>query len=129
MKAATFASILAISVAGTACSQDAEAPAEAEMTEVQAEATEPDASQFNLRYPTTDTQPTSSASQFNLRGPDTAGQGSQGVRLPEGAVRDNALSNVPEVRGPAALSPDGGAPAQPDAAPAEPDDDIIRLDE
>lgn len=117
MKAATFASIIALGFAGAACSQNApEEPAE---TAAPQETGEQETPQFNLRYPGSGSSAGASASgEFNLRLPD-AGMENSGPRLPEGAVRDNALSDVPEI----------DTPALPQQGPAEdPDDDIIRLD-
>lgn len=118
MRAASFASILAISLAGVACSE--KAPAETEAPET---ASEPEAGQFNLRYPTNGGQPASAegTGEFNLRIPDSAAEQPGGVRLPEGAVRQDGLSGVQEIQ-----TPPLPETAEPDE-PAEPDD-IIRLD-
>lgn len=129
MKALTFASVLAVSMAGVACSQQAQTP---DTAETASESTKQESSQFNLRYPTGDTASASSpasSGQFNLRGPENTQQSAGGFRLPEGAVRDNALNQVPEVQGPNFPAQEGNAQAETPVEPAEePDDDIIRLD-
>ncbi|WP_300380463.1 hypothetical protein [Henriciella sp.] len=132
MKALTFASVLAVSMAGVACSQQAQAPDAADASETANENAQPETSQFNLRYSTGDTQPASSpasSGQFNLRGPDSTQQSPDGFRLPEGAVRENALNQVPEVQTPNFPAQEGSSPVEPEQDPAEtPDDDLIRLD-
>ncbi|MGB3627615.1 MAG: hypothetical protein WA989_17435 [Henriciella sp.] len=118
MKAAAFASIVALSFAGVACSE--KAPVETEtQADVSAEtASAPQASEFNLRYPGSESSSTTTASsEFNLRIPE-ADAPTDGVRLPEGAVNENRLSNVPEIETPAVET----------APEAAPEDDIIRLD-
>ncbi|WP_143435238.1 hypothetical protein [Henriciella aquimarina] len=124
MRAATFASILAISMAGVACSE--KSPADAGQAGASTETAQSETPQFNLRYPGSSSQTTSSpgTGEFNLRTPGSATAQPTGPRLPEGAVRDNALSDVPEINTPN-LQP---GPAGPDAPAEEPDDDIIRLD-
>ncbi len=117
MKAVTILSMFALACAGTACSE--KAPAETE-TATAASETASSSGQFNLRYPGSETQPAgaTAAGQFNLRIPDSAAD-TGGVRLPDGAVRDNALSGVAEIQ----------TPGMADDKPAEdPEDDIIRLD-
>lgn len=123
MKAATLASILAISLAGVACSE--KAPAETETPDATSEAAQTDKGQFNLRFPTGSAQPASSetSSQFNLRAPGSAGpDAGTGIQLPEGAVRENALSDIPEIRTPDMAIEEAGQDAE------DPDDEIIRLD-
>lgn len=123
MKAATLASIMAVSLAGAACSE--RAPAETETPDATSEVAQPDKGQFNLRFPTGSAQPASSeaSNQFNLRSPDSAGpDAGNGIRLPEGAVRDNALSDIPEIRTPDMALEESGQDAE------DPDDEIIRLD-
>lgn len=125
MKATTFASILAVSLAGAACSQ--QAPAETETANADTETAQPQAGEFNLRYPTSGSQDTSNAAsgEFNLRIPDRNGDlnAAGEVRLPDGAVRDDALSGIEEVRTPDMIDP-GESAADEDA----PEDEIIRLD-
>lgn len=119
MKAAAFASVVALSLAGVACSE--KAPAEsAAAADVAAEtASAPQASEFNLRYPGSDSSSSASASgEFNLRIPDASAP-TEDLRLPEGAVNENRLSNVPEIQTPAVET-------TPESSPE--DDDIIRLD-
>lgn len=117
MKAAAFASILALSLAGTACSE--KAPAESK-TPASAETAANDAPQFNLRYPGSEaTTSTDVSSGFNLRTPDSVGS-SDGIRLPEGAVNENRLSDVPEL--------DTRVVIEEETPATDPDDDIIRLD-
>ncbi|MEQ8557583.1 MAG: hypothetical protein RIB03_04625 [Henriciella sp.] len=123
MRAATFASVLALSIAGVACSE--KAPAETEQAAAPQSTSEAQASgEFNLRYPTSSSQSAGGAAgEFNLRIPETSSPGAEsGMRLPEGTVREDAFSDIPEVRTP-------GIPAEGNETPAEePDDDIIRLD-
>lgn len=115
MRAVTFASILAVGMAGVACSE--KAPVEPESVEANVAA--PETPQFNLRFPTSDTAATEASGEFNLRIPEGDPQGNS-VRLPEGAVRENAFNDMPEIR-----TPD----MQDEDAPEEdPDDAIIRLD-
>lgn len=121
MKAATAASILALTMAGVACSE--RAPAENEGVQSapveQDTASASSASEFNLRYPGSETAAASDASsQFNLRIPD-AEMDTGAVRLPEGAVRSETLTNVPEIESP---------PLPKNSASDEPEDEIIRLD-
>ncbi|WP_143434549.1 MULTISPECIES: hypothetical protein [Henriciella] len=119
MKAAAFASIVALGFTGVACSE--KAPAETEgASNVSAEtASAPAASEFNLRYPGSDSTTTSDSSGgFNLRIPDSSAP-QDGIRLPEGTINENRLSDIPEIQTPASETP---------APEAEPDDDIIRLD-
>ncbi|MEQ9315847.1 MAG: hypothetical protein RLN72_08335 [Henriciella sp.] len=118
MKAAAFASIIALSLAGVACSE--KAPAESDTSaDVAAEtASAPAASEFNLRYPGSDSSSAASASgDFNLRTPD-ADAPTDGIRLPEGAINENRLADVPEIQTPS---------VEPETE-TDPDDDIIRLD-
>lgn len=131
MRALTFASLLAVSMAGVACSDNA--PVEPE--NVAAETETPDAaetgaaetaeaSQFNLRFPGSDGPAAQGDGGFNLRAPTGTAQPQDGFRLPEGAVREDAFSNIPEIRTPAMDNA-----AQQEAAPDEdPEDEIIRLD-
>ena len=124
MKAATFASILAVSFAGVACSE--KAADETETADAASETSQPKASEFNLRYPTTGPQQSSSAGagEFNLRVPDSNAAGSDsGVRLPDGAVREDPLSGIDEIRTPDMATPEAEAPAE-----EAPEDEIIRLD-
>lgn len=118
MKAATLVSIFALACAGTACSE--KAPAETETANAEAEAASTSSGQFNLRYPGSDTQPTSTSTsgEFNLRVPETSAQ-PEGIRLPEGAVRENTLSGVGEIQAPSLTD---------ETPPEDPEDDIIRLD-
>ncbi len=123
MKAAAFASIMAVSLAGVACSEKAPAEAETQTPETTSETAQAERGQFNLRYPANGSPAASSetSSQFNLRTPDSVGSDAgQAFRLPEGAVRDNALSDIQEIRTPDMVD------SEPEAT--DPDDDIIRLD-
>ena len=129
MKALTFASVLAISMAGVACSERApiepeevssETDVEIQTTET-AQAEAPAASEFNLRFPGTDTQAASGG--FNLRDPGTLSDQQGGLRLPDGAVREDAFSDIPEIRAPIT-----DAPSQDAGQVEDPDDEIIRLD-
>ena len=121
MRATVLAAILAVSLAGFACSE--KAPAENEQPAETSESAQPQQGQFNLRFPTNDTQPASSGAsgEFNLRIPESAdaGMDSGGLRLPEGAVREDALSGIQEIQTPGVVDP------QPEE---DPEDDIIRLD-
>ena len=123
MRATVLAAILAVSLAGVACSE--KAPAENEAPAETNESAQPQQGQFNLRFPTSGAQPASSdaAGEFNLRIPDSADagvdSGGGGLRLPEGAVREDALSGIQEIQTPSVV----------DTQPEEdPDDEIIRLD-
>ncbi|MEM5516139.1 hypothetical protein WNY37_04210 [Henriciella sp. AS95] len=119
MKAAVFASVVALSFTGVACSE--KAPAESgTAANVSAEtASAPAASEFNLRYPGSEsTTASDSSGGFNLRIPD-AGAPQEGIRLPDGAINENRLADIPEIETPATEVP----PAETD-----PDDEIIRLD-
>lgn len=123
MKAATFASIMAVSLAGVACSEKAPAEGETEATTPEASQPAP-TGQFNLRFPTESSQPASSENQgqFNLRVPGAAPQAETGLRLPPGAVRDNALSDIEEIRTPGMIDDAEALPEE------DPEDAIIRLD-
>ena len=123
MKAVTFASLMAVSLAGTACSQ--QAPDETDTASATSEASAPKAGEFNLRYPTTSASETSetASGEFNLRVPGSSDMSADGeIRLPDGAVRENALSGVEELRTPDVATPPVNVPEE------DPDDEIVRLD-
>lgn len=133
MRALTLASLLAVSMTGVACSERAPAepehvPAEASGPAAATETAEADTAQpaqFNLRYPGSDAPAGGQAGGgFNLRDPGSTAPAQGGFRLPEGALREDALSDIPEIRTPATDTQDSAAP-QPEE---DPDDDIIRLD-
>ncbi|WP_139792403.1 hypothetical protein [Henriciella litoralis] len=125
MKAVTFASMLAVSIIGTACSEKAPTDDAAAVETTVVETAETEAPQFNLRFPGSDAAPATEASSgFNLRTPDVAPTG-PALRLPEGAVRENALSNIPEIQTPMV---DGAADAAVEIDSDPDEDDIIRLD-
>lgn len=132
MRALTAASLLAATIAGSACSDRAPVEPETVSAEADAEisAETPDAadttstSRFNLRYPGTDAARTGQTSSgFNLRDPNGVNQQDSGFRLPEGAVRENAFDDIPEIRAPSLED----QPVDP-VTEENPDDAIIRLD-
>nr|WP_070961386.1 hypothetical protein [Hyphomonas sp. Mor2] len=127
MKALSIASILALAITGTACSQSAETPAEPPKDTAEAEtATEPevDMTGFNLGLPT-ELEPveTIPAGEFNLELGDAATTSTDGFNLETDLGASSGLSDVPEI---------GASIAEEDAEPEPelPSDDepVIRLD-
>ena len=94
MKALSIASLIALGVAGTACSQDADTTTEDTQTaEVTTEAADVGGS-FNLGLPT-DTDTTASTSGFNLALP---GASTDGFNLAADVSASNGLSELPEIQ-------------------------------
>lgn len=120
MKALSIASIFAIGLAGTACSQASEAPAETETTVVEAAETV-DASGFNLGLPTDVSAPANDG--FNLALPSSDMASTDGFNLGTDIAASNGLAELPEIAAP--LTEEAVEPAAPEATDDEP---IIRLD-
>ncbi|MEL6413621.1 MAG: hypothetical protein AAFQ15_01620 [Pseudomonadota bacterium] len=96
MKALSIASLIALGIAGTACSQDADAKAEdTQTTEAAPEAADVGGS-FNLGLPT-DTAATADTSGFNLALPSDAPASTDGFNLAAGVSASNGLSELPEI--------------------------------
>ena len=97
MKALSIASLIALGVAGTACSQDADTTTEDTQTaEVTTEAADVGGS-FNLGLPT-DTDTTASTSGFNLALPGDAPASTDGFNLAADVSASNGLSELPEIQ-------------------------------
>lgn len=97
MKALSFAALVTLGIAGTACSQSADATAEE--TEPATETAEAPAStggSFNLGLPT-ETSAAGSSGSFNLALPDTAATSSDGFNLATDVSASNGLSDIPEI--------------------------------
>ena len=127
MKALSIASIVAIAISGTACSQTAEQDAPKQDTEAEIQtvaAEEVDTSGFNLGLPT-DLETTSSASTggFNLELPESQTTSTDGFNLGTDIGASNGLSEIPEIG--TEVSDD-----ETDPAPETPTDDepVIRLE-
>lgn len=96
MKALSIASLIALGIAGTACSQDADPKAEdTQTTETTTEAADVGGS-FNLGLPT-DTSATASTSGFNLALPSEAPASTDGFNLAADVSASNGLSELPEI--------------------------------
>ena len=126
MKALSIASIFAIGLAGTACSQASEAPVETPVAEVETSETveaSADAGSFNLGLPTETAAAPAASDGFNLGLPSTTAANTDGFNLGTDIVASNGLSDIPEIAAP--LAEDVVEPAV-----AEPTDDepVIRLD-
>jgi len=124
MKALSIASIFAIGLAGTACSQASEAPAETDTAVVEAAETAEasvDASGFNLGLPTDVSAPANDG--FNLALPSSDMASTDGFNLGTDIAASNGLAELPEIAAP--LTEEAVEPAAPEATDDEP---IIRLD-
>ena len=93
MKALSIASLIALGIAGTACSQDADAKAEDTQT---TEAAADVGGSFNLGLPT-DTGASASTSGFNLALPGEAPASTDGFNLAADVSASNGLSELPEI--------------------------------
>lgn len=123
MKALSIASIFALGLVGTACSQASEAPTETLTADVEtAETVEAsaDTGSFNLGLPT-DAAP--STDGFNLDLPATDAASTDGFNLGTDISASNGLSELPEIADP--LSEDTDEPAPEETTDDEP---VIRLD-
>ncbi len=99
MKALSFASILALAIAGTACSQTAEDPPETPEAETETAAEpEVDMTGFNLGLPT-EMEPTAPApaSEFNLGLGDPTTTSTDGFNLETELGASSGLSEIPEI--------------------------------
>lgn len=123
MKALTIASIFALGVAGTACSQAAQDEAKVETetpaTEVVDTETADVGGSFNLGVPT---EPTAAevGGSFNLGLPAAAPASTDGFNLATDVSASIGLSDLPEIAAPAVID----EPEEPD----EDDEPIIRLE-
>lgn len=126
MKALSIASLFALAVAGTACSQASEP--ETEKTEAEtppAETAEVDTSEFNLGLPTdlNSTSTTTSNDGFNLSLPDTSTTSSDEFNLGTELSTADALADIPEI------SAGVGEEQTEEESKEDPDDEpVIRLD-
>lgn len=124
MKALSIASLIALGIAGTACSQDAD---------VQAEDTQPAEAadvggSFNLGLPTeTDPSATAGASGFNLALPGDAPASTDGFNLAADVSASNGLSELPEIETDIVQSEDRTLSEVLETDPAD-DEPVIRLD-
>ena len=97
MKALSIASLIALGIAGTACSQDADTKAEdTQTTEATTEAAADVGGSFNLGLPT-DTGASASTSGFNLALPGEAPASTDGFNLAADVSASNGLSELPEI--------------------------------
>ncbi len=102
MKALSLATLFAVSLAGTACSQATDASADAPQTEAEtetAQATAEVGGTFNLGLPEDPaTAATSGAGGFNLDLPTTtAVDSTSGFNLGAGLTASNGLAELPEL--------------------------------
>lgn len=124
MRVVPFASILALALAGAACSETTAAapavetpPAEAELTPTSAPADDG----FNLMMPGDDTGTTTSSDGFNLATPALGdAPNSDGFNLPSDLPSTSALESIPEID--TSILDDEAAPENTD------EDEVIRLD-
>lgn len=126
MKALSIASIFAIGLAGTACSQASEAPAETEKVDVEtAETVEAsaDMGSFNLGLPTDVNAPAPANDGFNLDLPTESATESDGFNLGTDIAASNGLSDLPEISAPLADDVVETAPET-----TTDDEPVIRLD-
>lgn len=126
MKALSIASLIALGVAGTACSQDADVNAEdTQTTEAAPEAADVGGS-FNLGLPT-DTGTSASTSGFNLALPSDAPASTDGFNLAADVSASNGLSELPEISADIVQADESTLS---DVLETEPSDDepVIRLD-
>ena len=126
MKTLSIASIFAIGLAGTACSQASEAPAETEKAEVEATETveaSADTGSFNLGLPTEINSPAPANDGFNLDLPSANATNSDGFNLGTDITASNGLSELPEIAAPLAEDVVETAPETPSD-----DEPVIRLD-
>ena len=103
MKALSIASIFALGLVGTACSQANEAPPESANADIETvETTElaADTSGFNLGLPTELNDPASAGDGFNLGLPSTTTTSTDGFNLGTDISASNGLSELPEVSAP-----------------------------
>ena len=128
MKALSIASLIALGVAGTACSQDAETSTEDAKPAEETVAADDVGGSFNLGLPSdmggasaTDT------SGFNLALPSDAPASTDGFNLNADVSASNGLSELPEIATDIVQAEDA---ALPDVLEAETSDDepVIRLD-
>ncbi len=103
MKALTLASLFALGVAGTACSQASDAAADEDKTETAtAETTEAKADisgSFNLGLPT-EAAPAAAGGSFNLGMPTDAPASTEGFNLATDVSASNGLAELPEIEAP-----------------------------
>lgn len=126
MKALSIASIFALGLVGTACSQASEAPADTLDAEVEASETveaSADAGSFNLGLPTETAAPVAAGDGFNLDLPSTTAANTDGFNLGTDIAASNGLSDVPEIAAP--LTEEVVEPAAEETTDDEP---VIRLD-
>ncbi len=126
MKAISIASIFAIGLAGTACSQASETPAETKSVDVEtAETVEAsaDMGSFNLGLPNDVNAPAPANDGFNLDLPSASGTSSDGFNLGTDIAASNGLSDLPEIAAP--LAEDVVETAPETTSDEEP---VIRLD-
>lgn len=101
MKALSLATLFAVSIAGTACSQATDASADAPKTETEVEKTEADVGgTFNLGLPEdTATAAAPGAGGFNLDLPATTAPAdtTDGFNLGAGVTATNGLSELPDL--------------------------------
>jgi len=105
MKALSIASIFALGLAGTACSQASEAPAETAKADIEtAETVEASANtgSFNLGLPTEVNAPASPNDGFNLDLPSASASNTDGFNLGTDITASNGLSDLPEIAAPLA---------------------------
>ena len=126
MKAFSIASIFVLGLAGTACSQASEAPAETVKADIEtAETAEASANtgSFNLGLPTEVNAPANANDGFNLDLPSATASNTDGFNLGTDIAASNGLSDLPEIAAP--LGEDIVETATEEATDDEP---IIRLD-
>ena len=127
MKTLSIASIFAIGLAGTACSQASEAPAETVKADIETaetvEASADTGGSFNLGLPSDVNAPANANDGFNLDLQSASGSNTDGFNLGTDLAASNGLSDLPELAAPLAED-------VVETAPEEPTDDepIIRLD-
>lgn len=98
MKALSFASILVLSVAGTACSQAQDSPAEVDPPATETvDSQEEFGGSFNLGLPTDVETAATDTSGFNLDLPTTDATSTDGFNLGTDIPASNGLEALPEI--------------------------------
>lgn len=125
MKALSIASILALAITGTACSQSAEDTPEKPEAETTTEApAEVDMTGFNLGLPTEmETAGAVPAGEFNLDLGETSTTSTDGFNLGTDLGASSGLADVPEIGASIAEEETEETPEQPSD-----DEPVIRLD-
>ena len=129
MKALSFASLIALGIAGTACSQDAETKTETVQPAEETSAAANVGGSFNLGLPTEmDAGTQTDTSGFNLALPGDTPASTDGFNLATDVSASNGLSDIPEIA--TDIVPADAENAIPEVLETEAADDepVIRLE-